>query len=92
MTTWLAAALLWVVAVSLLAFALCGLDKRAARRHAERTPEAVLLGVALVGGSPGLFVGMVTFRHKTRKVSFLARFLVVIILQAGAAIWAWRVL
>lgn len=61
---------LWLAVASVVAFALAGWDKSRARREVDRIPEATLLVAALVGGSPGLVVGMVVFRHKTRKTSF----------------------
>ncbi|HEX2022116.1 MAG TPA: DUF1294 domain-containing protein [Candidatus Thermoplasmatota archaeon] len=75
-----------VGALSLVAFAVCGFDKGRARRGGARVPERALLGLALVGGSPGLALGMLAFRHKTRKPGFLLAFGLVLALQA-AALW-----
>jgi uncharacterized membrane protein YsdA (DUF1294 family) len=75
---------------SALDLALCGLDKRAARRGSKRVPERTLLLVALAGGSPGLALGMLAFRHKTRKPSFLAKLALVLAVQAAAAFAALR--
>lgn len=81
--------LAWVAAASLLAFTLAVLDKANARRGRRRIPEATLLGVALAGGSPGLALGMLVARHKTRKASFLAAFALVLLVQAGVAYLLW---
>ena len=62
--------LAWVVGASLATLAAFGWDKSAARRGATRVPERVLLGLSLVGGSPGALVAMPLFRHKTVKGSF----------------------
>ena len=85
MTTTPALLLALVALVSLLDLALCVLDKRAARRGRRRVPERVLLGLALVGGSPGLVLGMLLARHKTRKASFLAALALILVAQAGLA-------
>jgi uncharacterized membrane protein YsdA (DUF1294 family) len=53
-----------------LAFILMGLDKEYAKRQAWRISEQFLLGLALLGGSLGIFLGMYYFRHKTRKPLF----------------------
>ena len=45
-------------------------DKQYARKNLWRIPEATLLGVAVVGGSIGMLVGMYTVRHKTRHLKF----------------------
>ena len=82
--------LAWVAVASLAAFALCGVDKSAARRGATRVRERTLLLTALVGGSPGLVLGMLVFRHKTRKASFLGKLALVLVAQAALALVVWR--
>jgi len=76
----------WIGAASVVAFALALADKARARRGGRRVPERVLLGAALAGGSPGLLLGMLLARHKTRKPSFLLGFAAVVALQ-GALAW-----
>jgi uncharacterized membrane protein YsdA (DUF1294 family) len=53
--------------------------------------EATLLGVALIGGSPGAFVAMMLFRHKTSKPAFLVPFALIVALQVGLVV-AWLTL
>jgi uncharacterized membrane protein YsdA (DUF1294 family) len=79
-----------MVSASLVAFALAVWDKARARRGGARVPERVLLAVALVGGSPGLLLAMILFRHKTRKVAFLVPLALIVALQAAAAWWILR--
>lgn len=64
-------ALLWIGAVNIYGFFLCRADKRRAIKHQWRVPEKRFFLVALLGGSPGVYAGMFTFRHKTKHVSFL---------------------
>ena len=45
-------------------------DKIKASKNAWRIPEATLFLVALLGGSLGSLLGMYTFRHKTKHISF----------------------
>ena len=59
----------WVLALSLLDFALMGADKRRARQGRRRVPERTFFLVALLGGSPGAIAGMWAFRHKTRRAA-----------------------
>lgn len=69
---WLPAALLiWLAVLSLADLALCGWDKRCARRGRRRVPERRLLGLAALGGAAGLWAGMYLFRHKTRHWYFV---------------------
>ena len=62
--------LIYFAAVNLLAFAVCGWDKWAAKRGARRVPERRLLLFCALGGSPAFLLGMTLFHHKTRKPRF----------------------
>ena len=57
--------------VKIISFGLYGSDKVRARRRAERIPERLLLGIALMGGALGATVAMYMFRHKTRHARFV---------------------
>jgi uncharacterized membrane protein YsdA (DUF1294 family) len=59
-----------VFMLSVVAFALYGLDKRRARSSGRRIPENTLHLLALFGGWPGALLGQRVFRHKTQKLSF----------------------
>jgi len=56
--------------LTLIGFVSMWQDKRRARQHAYRTPEATLLTIAFLGGALGSWIGMYTVRHKTRKAKF----------------------
>lgn len=62
-------------------------DKKRAQKHRWRIPEAVLIFVCLLGGSPGGILGMLFFRHKTRKPLFCIGIPVIAILQTCLTIW-----
>lgn len=61
-------------------------DKCRARAGDRRIPEADLLGLALIGGSPGALLARHLFRHKTRKQPFSTWLLLIVALQLGAAV------
>jgi uncharacterized membrane protein YsdA (DUF1294 family) len=61
-------------------------DKHRARQGKRRIPEADLLALALIGGSPGAFAARHLFRHKTRKQPFSTWLMLIAVVQIGAAI------
>lgn len=61
---------IYYICVNVIAFILYGLDKKYAREGRWRIPEKTLLGIALIGGVAGAWIGMQTFRHKTKHMSF----------------------
>ena len=60
----------YAAAINFAAFAAFGIDKMRAEARAWRISEANLLGLALIGGTPGAYAGRRLFRHKTRKQPF----------------------
>jgi uncharacterized membrane protein YsdA (DUF1294 family)/cold shock CspA family protein len=74
---------LWIAALSVSAFCIYGFDKSQAQRGGTRVPEAILHLLSLLGGSPGAFVAMRVFHHKTSKRSFQAVFWIIVAIQVG---------
>lgn len=66
-------------------------DKSRAVARQRRIPEANLLGLALIGGSPGALLARQMFRHKTRKEPFSTHLMLIVVVQAGAII-GWFIL
>ncbi len=62
--------LLYLLIINAAGCLLMLLDKRRAIKNRWRIPEATLMGVAAVGGSLGVLLGMRLFRHKTRHPKF----------------------
>lgn len=71
--------LLVIVSASLLTYYFYWSDKRRAQRNEWRIPEANLHFWALIGGWPGAFIAQQQFRHKTKKLSFLSAFWLVVL-------------
>ena len=61
-------------------------DKQWAIRGERRIPEADLLWLAVIGGTPGALLSRHLFRHKTRKQPFSTYLHVICVLQAGLAV------
>ena len=61
---------LYVLVASILCFGMFAWDKHRAVRGYWRVPEAQLLMLAFLGGSPGALFAQRVLRHKTRKEPF----------------------
>jgi len=81
----------YLIGLNLLLFVLMGRDKSAARRGARRIPETTLLALAVIGGSAGGLLGMVLFRHKSRKPAFRIGFPLILICQLLLAGWLMKI-
>ena len=75
------------VVLSVVLFALYGVDKAAAREGGWRTPENTLHLLALLGGWPGALVAMRVFRHKTKKQPFRTIFWCTVVINCIALAW-----
>ena len=62
--------IIYLFLINLIAFVLYGMDKNRAKHSQWLISEKTLLGIALIGGSIGAFVGMHLFRHKTKHWYF----------------------
>ena len=58
-----------------------GYDKKLAQTHKRRISEKALLTSAMIGGSVGSGIGMLYFRHKTSKNSYLIKFWSIVVIQ-----------
>ena len=57
------------------------IDKKKAINGKNRISEKNLWGVAVIGGAGVCLAGMYIFRHKTKRWSFKAGFIVLVLLQ-----------
>lgn len=71
-----------IALISIITFIIFGIDKRKAVKHQRRIPENTLLTLAFFGGTIGALLGMLVFRHKISKRSFLLKFALIVLIQA----------
>lgn len=79
--------LIYLLIINALAFMLMCIDKQKAKKHAWRIPEAVLLSIAVLGGSIGTMAGMEIFRHKTKHRRFFIGIPIIIVVQLALAVF-----
>lgn len=80
----------YLLLVNLWAFALMGFDKyRAKKKGARRLRERTLFLSALLGGGLGAFLGMWTFRHKTKHWYFVIGIPLILLAEAALAVWLY---
>ena len=63
-------ALIYFLILTVIGFLLCGFDKFAAKKQMRRVPEKWLFIISALGGSVGMYAGMLTFRHKNSALVF----------------------
>ena len=80
--------LVCLLALNIITFLIYGLDKFKAQHARWRVPESVLLGLAVIGGSIGAWLGMMVWRHKTQHKIFKYGVPLILIIQIGLLIWA----
>jgi len=74
--------LLLFLLVNFIAFTIIGYDKRLAVKSKRRISEKALLFWVAIGGTIGSSLGMLLFRHKISKGSYLLKFCLIVVLQA----------
>ena len=79
--------LIYLVAINVVTFFMYGIDKWKAKRSKWRIPEATLLGMAVIGGSIGAWLGMRVWHHKTMHKKFQFGIPLIIVAQIALIIW-----
>ncbi|AZA55159.1 DUF1294 domain-containing protein [Chryseobacterium sp. G0201] len=67
--------------VNLITLSVFALDKWKAVKHQRRISENTLLFITFLCGTIGSLLGMLIFRHKVSKKSFLLKFGLVVVIQ-----------
>ena len=73
--------IIYLIIINVITMIIYGVDKYKAKHHQWRISEAMLLFLAIIGGSVGALVAMSLFHHKTRKPLFKYGIPVILLLQ-----------
>ena len=71
----------YLIITNIVTFLVYGLDKWKAKKSKWRVREAALLGLAVLGGSIGAWLGMKVWHHKTMHKKFRYGIPAIIIIQ-----------
>ena len=79
--------LIYLAIMSGYGFVLMSKDKLRAKQRRRRISERRLFTVAVIGGSVGIWLGMWSYRHKTKHAAFTYGIPAIIALQAAIVYW-----
>ena len=79
--------LLYLLIINAAGFLVMTVDKLYAKKNMWRVPERTLLGVAIFGGSIGVWAGMYAVRHKTRHLKFVIGVPLILVCQLGTVLY-----
>lgn len=77
----------YLLAINIASFFLYGIDKYKAKKGRWRISEAILLLMAVIGGSIGAWAGMRLWHHKTMHKRFKYGIPIIIIIQVALAVY-----
>ena len=81
---------IYLLIINIIGFFVMGSDKKRARRRAYRIPEFTIFSIALILGSAGTLLGMLFFKHKTKKPLFFFGLPVLLMLQLFTVFLLWQ--
>ncbi len=79
--------IIYLCLVNVIAYLLMWIDKKKAIKHRRRIAEKTLFALAWIGGSFGIWIGMIIFHHKIRKWNFKLGIPILLFLQITLSIW-----
>ena len=80
-------ALIYLAVINVVTFFMYGIDKWKAKKSKSRIREAALLGLAVLGGSIGAWLGMQVWHHKTQHKKFKYGVPAIIIVQLALIVY-----
>lgn len=70
-----------IAIINIVTFIIYGIDKYKAKKGRWRIPENSLIGLAIIGGSIGAYLGMRVWHHKTMHLKFKYGIPLIIVIQ-----------
>ena len=82
--------LIYLVSINVVTFFMYGIDKWKAKKSRWRIRETALLGLAVLGGSIGAWLGMKVWHHKTQHKKFRYGVPLILIIQITLLIFTYK--
>ena len=82
-------ALIYLVIINVVTFFMYGIDKWKAKKSKWRIRETALLGLTVLGGSIGAWLGMKVWHHKTLHKKFKYGIPLILITQVALVVWLY---
>ncbi len=79
--------IIYLIAINVATFCTYGIDKWKAKKSLWRIRETALLGLAVLGGSVGAWLGMKVWHHKTQHKKFKYSIPVILAAQMALALY-----
>ena len=79
--------LIYLAVINVVTFFVYGIDKWKAKKSKWRIRETALLGLAVLGGSIGAWLGMKVWHHKTQHKKFKYGVPAIIIIQLALIVF-----
>ena len=79
--------LIYLAVINVVTFFMYGIDKWKAKKSKWRIRETALLGLAVLGGSIGAWLGMKVWHHKTQHKKFKYGVPAIIIVQLALIVY-----
>lgn len=87
MEVWKYVLIVYLVVINIAGYASMGIDKKRAEHKKWRIKERTLFLVAVIGGSLGSWLGMYSFRHKTKHWYFVVGMPAILLIQVAVAVY-----
>lgn len=82
--------LIYLAVINVVTFFMFGIDKWKAKKDKWRIRETALLGLAVLGGSIGAWIGMKVWHHKTLHKKFMYGIPLILTVQVALIIWIFN--
>jgi uncharacterized membrane protein YsdA (DUF1294 family) len=79
----------YLIIINVVTFFTYGIDKIKAKKSKWRIRETALLGLAVLGGSIGAWLGMKIWHHKTLHKKFRYGVPIILIAQLALIVWLY---